>query len=635
MRRILFALSATLSILFANQALASGTERVLLSASSSTLPGTAQPKADMQTLRATASRQGRISVIVGLRVPFAAEGKLDSSERADQRREIAAAGASLKARYAATLRRAPERFRTLGSLPFAAMDVTPQELDRLAADPEVISIVEDGTLRTSLAESIPLIRANEAWSAGFTGQGQTIAILDTGVDKHHPFLAGKVVSEACFSKGGWCPGGATASVSPDSGMPCPVDCEHGTHVAGIAAGHGESYSGVAKDANLISVQVFSQDPFDSTRSLTYFSDVLLGLNHIYSLRDSTSIAAVNMSLGSGRYQGNCDTLIPALTAAIANLRSAGIATIVASGNAGYTNAISFPACISSAVSVGAVADGNSSGECGTTVADQVTCYSNTSSILSLLAPGSGIKSSVPGGGEKTLEGTSMAAPHVAGAWALLKQKYPTGATGDLLLGLKNTGKIIRDGRVTLYKPRIDVAAALDTFQQLSFTATGEAQGGVNFSTDGGTSSCTDDCTRPFVAGAEITLKPAPVAGAAFVSWSGACSGTGACKLILSGPTAVTAEYKTAPILTLNYRSRGRGTGGVSFSPAGAFQTCTGACSASFSEGTFVTVTPEADTGSTFAGWSGACRKKNRCIIEMSAAKTVTATFNPAKKKKRR
>ena len=85
-------------------------------------------------------------------------------------------------------------------------------------------------------------------------------MLDTGVDKAHGFLAGRVVSEACFSDGD-CPGGVSSSTASGSGVPCtfaPGDCEHGTHVAGIAAGRGASFDGVAPFANVIAINVFSR-----------------------------------------------------------------------------------------------------------------------------------------------------------------------------------------------------------------------------------------------------------------------------------------------------------------------------------------------------------------------------------------
>jgi len=130
-----------------------------------------------------------------------------------------------------------------------AMTVNQNQLDRLASSPQVNSIVEDVLERAHLDDSRGIIDVDpEAYDAGYEGTGTAIAILDTGVDKNHEFLTGKVVSEACYSNGGGgavsvCPGGVTSSTATGSGVPCNDSfsltngCNHGTHVAGIAAGN--------------------------------------------------------------------------------------------------------------------------------------------------------------------------------------------------------------------------------------------------------------------------------------------------------------------------------------------------------------------------------------------------------------
>ena len=114
-------------------------------------------------------------------------------------------------------------------IPFLEMQVDAAGLAFLTTLPDVSSIEEDVLVLPALSTSVPLVGAERAWALGFSGAGQTIAVLDTGVDKTHPFLAGKVVSEACYS---WfwdtlgatsvCPNGSDDQLGPDSGVNCPM-----------------------------------------------------------------------------------------------------------------------------------------------------------------------------------------------------------------------------------------------------------------------------------------------------------------------------------------------------------------------------------------------------------------------------
>ncbi|MET0646341.1 MAG: S8 family serine peptidase [Pyrinomonadaceae bacterium] len=417
-------------------------------------------------LREKAQTAGSVRVIVGLRADFEPEGELPTAAAVEeQRRGISTARETVLARVPLAARNLVKHFETI---PYVVLEVDAAGVEALRSSPEVSTVTEDVPIPAALAESTALVGAPAAWTAGFTGSGQTVAILDTGVDKSHSFLAGKVVSEACYSttsgannSNSVCPGGASESTSSGSGVNCSGvnGCDHGTHVAGIAAGRGTSFSGVAKDANVIAIQIFSR--FNSASDcrgsapcvLTYGSDQMKGLERVYALRNTFNIAAVNMSIGGGQNSSNCDG--NPLKAVIDNLRAAGIATVIASGNEGYKDSIASPACISSAVSVGSTSDGS-----GFETLDSVSSFSNSASFLSLLAPGSVIRSSVPGGNFSNKEGTSMATPHVAGAWAVLKSKSPSATVPQVLGALRDTGRLVTDVN-GITKPRIRVDAAVN------------------------------------------------------------------------------------------------------------------------------------------------------------------------------
>jgi len=416
------------------------------------------------TLEKEVADRGIVRVIVRVRAAYDARAELrDGFEARVQRSEI------MRIREAVLeplVGYDQSSVRSFDSLPFLAVSVNATGLAALKKSSDVVDIQEDRINRISLAESVAFIGATNAWASGYTGSGQVVAILDTGVEKTHPMLVGKVVSEACYSSNvpadsatSVCPGGVSSSVEVDSGLPCPTDCEHGTHVAGIAAGRdgyfaGSSFSGVAKDAKIIAIQVFSQ--FNSCGAQgtcvgAYDSDIVMGLQRVYALRSSFNIASVNMSLGGGRFYStaSCDSASFATKAAIDLLRSANIATVVASGNGSYKDSLSSPACISSAISVGATYD----------TRNLVTSFSNSAPFLSLLAPGAGITSSIPGGSYATWNGTSMAAPHVAGAWAILKQKVTGATVSSILMAFTSTGVGVTDTN-SITKPRISVDTAL-------------------------------------------------------------------------------------------------------------------------------------------------------------------------------
>ena len=402
-------------------------------------PALAAPRDDDKRVVPTrihdrAQAEGEVRVLVELALPSnrRTESALTLQARSAYRQEIADTAARVLGRLAKHQHRVLRRYQTA---PLIALGVGPTALQELEASGLLVRrVIEDRIHKPVLLDSVYLIGADQAWAQGYDGTGFVVAVIDGGVDSTHPFLAGKVVEEACYSTTSGqqsttlCPNGAQEQFGPGAAAPCPLEaqgCWHGTHVAGIVAGNGTPADlpiwGVGKGANIMAIQVFSQinrflDCGGQPPCLgAYTSDILAALERVYTLRTTYAFAAVNMSLGGGLFSATCDD--EEYKPFIDNLRSVGIATVVAAGNDGSTSELSAPACVSTAVSVGA-----------TTKDDQVADFSNAAPFLSLFAPGDEIISSYPGGGFAVASGTSMAAPHVAGAWALLKQAKPTRAS---------------------------------------------------------------------------------------------------------------------------------------------------------------------------------------------------------------
>jgi hypothetical protein len=221
-------------------------------------------------------------------------------------------------------------------------------------------------------------------------------------------------------------------------------------VAGIAAGNygylTADTGGIAPGASVMSIQVFQKDCASGTCQIyANYSDIMQALEHVYSQRNNYAIAAANLSLGGMDFTSTCDNEAPGVTSVIRSLRAANIASVISSGNSALPNAVSFPGCISEAISVGS-----------TTKQNGISTFSNSASFLNLLAPGTSIASSMPGGGYGFTSGTSMASPHVAGAWATLKSAKPTATVSEVLAALTSSGTPITDSRNGITKPLIRI-----------------------------------------------------------------------------------------------------------------------------------------------------------------------------------
>jgi len=406
--------------------------------------------ATFDVLVSRAQRTGTVRVIARLRSePVATEPRaVDSAHR----------------RMIDRLAKSSRSLSRFESLPLVGMVADASDLTALRANPDVVSVFEDFQLDASLAESVTITGANATHVQGYSGAGQTIAVLDTGFDGSHPDLSGKLVAEACFSTE-WeekqiataCPNGRTEQYGQGAAASCSGEgCDHGTHVAGIAAGR----RGIARDASVMAVQVFSLNGSASgcarfgkraPCTTAWAVDILRGLDYVAGLADKLNVAAVNLSLGSGASARTCDddAGMEEFNEAFSRLRKAGAVTIAASGNSWDSDGISFPSCLSGTVSVGA-----------TDKSDQVAAFSNSAGILDLLAPGVGIESAVPGKTRASKDGTSMAAPHVAGAWTVLRQAMPNADTADVYDALVTTGEPVTDYRNGVTRARIRIDRAL-------------------------------------------------------------------------------------------------------------------------------------------------------------------------------
>ncbi len=414
-----------------------------------TLPGVADvelPRGHAE-LSARIAEEGRVRVIVGLRTTFVPEGGLAATGVDAQRERIARITDGLARELAGSDAGPVERLESLSSV---VVEVGSSGLDRLLRSPRVRSVEADVAFSVGMAESLAVVEADQLQAAGVDGSGRAVAIIDTGVDRTHPFFTGRVVAEACFStdagvRESLCPNGSTVQIGEGAGVHCDLEkssmCFHGTHAAGIAAGAHDTYGGVAPGADIVAIQAFHLDQCSTGPCLrASLSDLLAAFDHVALLVDqlagTTRLVAVNMSLGGGLYTAACDALFPSAAAAVANLSSKGVAVIAASGNDGAVGALSFPACLNGTVAVGS-----------TTKTDEVSSFSNTHpSLIDLLAPGSQIVSAYPGSMAVRASGTSAAAPHVAGAWALLSSLRPDDGPAAILSALRSEGVPVLDTR---------------------------------------------------------------------------------------------------------------------------------------------------------------------------------------------
>lgn len=453
-------------------------------------------------LRAAVAEQGALNVIVVLNVEQAGRMAFDQLSDDAQKAVIAQTQDALLGElglgvFSTESTRDAANLTRYENFPLLALTADATQLDVLLSSRTVAAIQRDMFRAPSLLQTTGIIGmtgANGAWAQGADGEGQTVAIIDSGVESNHPQLPLKIISEACygvtttgnyngttFNSAPACPGGVN-STALGSGVPCTFSsenaanknqCDHGTNVAGIvAAKSAASINGVAKESTLISIQVFSMINTPSAAAgqgcdnpatpspqiekqciLAADSSIIAGLDRVFALRTSFNIAAANLSLGSEIYssQAACDAALPAYVTAVSQLTNAGIAVVASSGNEGRTDGINAPACITGMISVGATNDD-----------DSIYLQSNASPFLSYMAPGSNVDTTDTGGIGDNVSGTSFSAPHVAGAIAALRSYNPNATLTQIKNALTTTGVDITEtvgGQQRTYK-RIQVDDAL-------------------------------------------------------------------------------------------------------------------------------------------------------------------------------
>lgn len=355
--------------------------------------------------------------------------------------------------------------------PTLAGRITLNGVEQLSKHEDVARIYIPPVFRIDLEESVPLVRAPEVHTAGVTGDGVQVAVLDTGIDSDHPDLADDISGQKCWLPvGGPCPNGQQSQGGPGS---AEDDEGHGTHVSGIITSSGA----VAPQGTAPGAQVFAFKVCNAAGQCD-FENVLAALNDIIA-NHLGQFAALNMSFSDGPFfPGDCDTSYPDLANALAFVRSNGTLPFASSGNLASKNGMRPPACIGPVVSVGAVYDANFTTQTWASpnpdctdapvAPDDVGCGSNSSATLDLLGPSALITSSHLNGQTLTIRGTSQASPHAVAVAALLEDALPLLTADDVELRLKRTGKLDVDDlndtdsstrRVT---PRVDARVALPT-----------------------------------------------------------------------------------------------------------------------------------------------------------------------------
>jgi subtilisin family serine protease len=299
-------------------------------------------------------------------------------------------------------------------IPATAMRATAEQVRELAANPAVARVWPDLPVHICLDNSVSQIRAPQVWDAGYTGRGVPIAVVDTGIDPGHPDFAGRVMAMEDFTGEG------------------PRDNHgHGTHVAGIVAGAGNKYKGVAPEASIYAAKVLHND------GSGYMSEVMAGLE--WAVQQHVKL--INVSLGGIGPCDGSDALSTTCDVAVER----GVMVCVAAGNYGPGAAtIGPPGCARKVLTVGACSNHDDiaifSGR-GPTSDDRVKPDVLMPGVDIVSCRAQGTRMGAPMDALYTrASGTSMATPHATGTAALLLEAFPALTPAQLKQRLMDTAK---------------------------------------------------------------------------------------------------------------------------------------------------------------------------------------------------
>lgn len=408
-------------------------------------------------------------------------------------------------------------------------------LNRLESNPAVRRVHENIVLHPVSVSDLGFINQPQTAAQGATGAGTTIAVIDGGLGSNYTM----------YSDFGTCTGvGTPASTcrvvfNQDVYPGASGETVHGTNVSAIALG-------VAPGAKLAMFDVFNGSSASSV-------DVLNAMNTAISDQATYNIVAINLSLGDGTSNSaQCTNSV--FTSAVSSAGNAGITTVAAAGNSGSKSGLGNPACTPGVVSVGAVYDAaygtvgwvapaDTNGQCtDSSAADHVTCFSQSAGYLAMLAPGSFVNAPNSSFQES---GTSQATPHISGAVAVLRTRYPAEALSETLQRLQLSDIRDTDSANGITTPRLDLLAAVNQGTAISLSGSGPTQA---MSGNSATYSIKVTDNGPLAATDVVVTDTLP-AGATLVSSSAGCTLTGSslsCKvgtLSAGGTTTVTINVK--------------------------------------------------------------------------------------------